>query len=87
MPSPEGANVTGPSSSYRGAPSRPHRDTPAEPITFDLAGLPMALALEVAPRLRALAELDAPTPADRRAVAVLEALADALEAAATPPAA
>ena len=85
MPSPEGANVTGPS--YRGAPSRPHRDTPAEPITFDLAGLPMALALEVAPRLRALAELDAPTPADRRAVAVLEALADALEAAATPPAA
>jgi len=55
-----------------------------EPMNLDLDGLPATFLLELVPRLRALAALDAPTPADRRAVVALEALADALEAVAAP---
>ena len=51
-------------------------------LTINLAGLPPFDALEVAHRLRLIADTATATPADRRTAARLAELADALEVAA-----
>jgi hypothetical protein len=52
------------------------------PLRLDLDGLAPYDALVLAERLRCIAMLSTPTPADRRTARHLETIADALEASA-----